>query len=139
MLCDEEFMLMEHSFLCAMDSYVNVPSYTAWLDRQDQTQVYLYLKKTLQFLQWQQARRGGGVDTSYAQRFSDWVHEQLIRGDTEALLGYRQLHPDAGRAQPRDEHLLPLFVTAATGGSPQIIYDQDASNGEHAISGYMFQ
>ena len=32
--------------------YVNVPSYTAWLDRQDQTQVYLYLKKTLQFLQW---------------------------------------------------------------------------------------
>lgn len=55
---DEEFMLMEHSFLCAMDSYVNVPGYTAWLDRQDQTQVYRYLKRTLQFLQWQQARRG---------------------------------------------------------------------------------
>ncbi|WP_342247319.1 sulfotransferase family protein [Pseudomonas sp. OTU5201] len=55
---DEEFMLMEHSFLCAMDSYVNVPAYTAWLDRQDQTQVYTYLKKMLQFLQWQQARRG---------------------------------------------------------------------------------
>lgn len=55
---DEEFMLMEHSFLCAMDSYVNVPSYTAWLDRQDQTQVYRYLKRSLQFLQWQQARRG---------------------------------------------------------------------------------
>lgn len=55
---DEEFMLMEHSFLCAMDSYVNVPSYTAWLDAQDQTQVYRYLKRTLQFLQWQQARRG---------------------------------------------------------------------------------
>ncbi|MFZ6049882.1 sulfotransferase [Pseudomonas sp. CR3202] len=55
---DEEFMLMEHSFLCAMDSYVNVPAYTAWLDRQDQTQVYAYLKKMLQFLQWQQARRG---------------------------------------------------------------------------------
>ncbi|VVM39214.1 sulfotransferase family protein [Pseudomonas fluorescens] len=55
---DEEFMLMEHSFLCAMDSYVNVPSYTAWLDAQDQTQVYQYLKRTLQFLQWQQTRRG---------------------------------------------------------------------------------
>ncbi|MDW3711689.1 MULTISPECIES: sulfotransferase family protein [unclassified Pseudomonas] len=55
---DEEFMLMEHAFLCAMDSYVNVPGYTAWLDRQDQTQVYAYLKKMLQFLQWQQARRG---------------------------------------------------------------------------------
>lgn len=55
---DEEFMLMEHSFLCAMDSYVNVPAYTAWLDRQDQVQVYAYLKKMLQFLSWQQARRG---------------------------------------------------------------------------------
>ncbi|WP_336333271.1 sulfotransferase [Pseudomonas putida] len=55
---DEEFMLMEHSFLCAMDSYVNVPSYTAWLDRQDQTQVYQYLKRCLQFLQWQQGLRG---------------------------------------------------------------------------------
>ncbi|UXJ55121.1 sulfotransferase family protein [Pseudomonas citronellolis] len=55
---DEEFMLMEHSFLCAMDSYVNVPGYTAWLDRQDQAQVYRYLKRSLQFLQWQQARRG---------------------------------------------------------------------------------
>ena len=55
---DEEFMLMEHSFLCAMDSYVDVPAYTAWLDAQDQTQVYRYLKQMLQFLQWQQARRG---------------------------------------------------------------------------------
>jgi hypothetical protein len=58
MQSDEEFMLMEHSFMCAMDSYANVPSYTAWLDRQDQSPVYTYLKKMLQFLQWQQQRRG---------------------------------------------------------------------------------
>lgn len=58
MQADEEFMLMEHSFMSAMDSYVNVPSYTAWLDRQDQTPVYDYLKKMLQFLQWQKLQRG---------------------------------------------------------------------------------
>jgi hypothetical protein len=58
MLCDEEFMLMEHSFMCAMDAYVNVPSYTRWLDRQDQRPVYTQLKKMLQFLQWQKAQRG---------------------------------------------------------------------------------
>ncbi|MES2262043.1 MAG: sulfotransferase [Pseudomonadota bacterium] len=58
MQADEEFMLMEHSFMSAMDSYVNVPSYTAWLDRQDQTPVYEYLKKMLQFLQWQKGLRG---------------------------------------------------------------------------------
>jgi hypothetical protein len=55
---DEEFMLMEHSFMCAMDSYANVPRYTAWLAQQDQTPVYAYLKKVLQFLQWQKAQRG---------------------------------------------------------------------------------
>ncbi|MBN3792368.1 sulfotransferase [Burkholderia sp. Ac-20353] len=57
MLADEEFMLMEHSFVCAMDSYANVPGYTAWLARQDLTPVYAYLKRMLQFLQWQKARR----------------------------------------------------------------------------------
>ncbi|MBH3429064.1 sulfotransferase family protein [Pseudomonas alkylphenolica] len=58
MLCDEEFMLMEHSFMCAMDAYVNVPSYTRWLDQQDQRPVYTQLKKMLQFLQWQKQQRG---------------------------------------------------------------------------------
>lgn len=58
MQADEEFMLMEHSFMCAMDSYVNVPTYTAWLARQDQTPVYTYLKTMLQFLQWQKRQRG---------------------------------------------------------------------------------
>ena len=58
MLCDEEFMLMEHSFMCAMDAYVNVPSYTRWLDQQDQRPVYTQLKKMLQFLQWQKSQRG---------------------------------------------------------------------------------
>ncbi|WP_063550102.1 sulfotransferase family protein [Burkholderia territorii] len=58
MLADEEFMLMEHAFVCAMDSYANVPRYTAWLEKQDLTPVYTYLKRMLQFLQWQKARRG---------------------------------------------------------------------------------
>ncbi|MDS0860453.1 sulfotransferase [Burkholderia pseudomultivorans] len=58
MLADEEFMLMEHSFVCAMDSYANVPRYTAWLEQQDLTPVYTYLKRMLQFLQWQKAQRG---------------------------------------------------------------------------------
>lgn len=58
MQADEEFMLMEHSFMCAMDSYANVPAYTAWLAQQDQTPVYTYLKTMLQFLQWQKRQRG---------------------------------------------------------------------------------
>ncbi|MFJ4293766.1 sulfotransferase family protein [Cupriavidus sp. NPDC089707] len=69
MAADEEFMLMEHSFLCAMDSYANVPGYTDWLARQDRTEVYTYLKTMLQFLQWQKRQRAE-TPTAPAQR---WV------------------------------------------------------------------
>lgn len=55
---DEEVMLMEHSFLSAFDSYANIPSYVAWLDAQDQTPAYHFLKRSLQFLQWQKRKRG---------------------------------------------------------------------------------
>ncbi|HVT34103.1 MAG TPA: sulfotransferase, partial [Nevskiaceae bacterium] len=55
---DEEVMLMEHSFLSAFNAYAYVPSYTRWLDRQDQAPAYAYLKRMLQFLQWQKRQRG---------------------------------------------------------------------------------
>jgi hypothetical protein len=55
---DEEVMLMEHSFLSAFDAYAQVPGYVAWLDRQDQAPAYRYLKRMLQFLQWQKRQRG---------------------------------------------------------------------------------
>jgi hypothetical protein len=57
-LADEEVILMEHSFLSAMDAYANLPSYVAWLGQQDQTPAYTYLKRQLQFLQWQKRQRG---------------------------------------------------------------------------------
>ncbi|HUS23843.1 MAG TPA: sulfotransferase [Candidatus Binatia bacterium] len=55
---DEEVMLMEHSFLSAFNAYAQIPQYTAWLDAQDQGPAYRYLKRMLQFLQWQKRRRG---------------------------------------------------------------------------------
>lgn len=42
--------------------------------------------------------------------------EQLSAGLVEALLHYRQQHPDALRAHPRDEHLLPLFTALGAAG-----------------------
>jgi hypothetical protein len=55
---DEEVMLMEHSFLSAFDAYANIPAYVEWLDQQDQTPAYLFLRRCLQFLQWQKRKRG---------------------------------------------------------------------------------
>ena len=89
---------------------------------------------------WQLAEMGAAVDTSYAQRFSDWVHDRLIAGDEEALLGYRQLHPDAARAQPRDEHLLPLFTAlgaAGIGNQPRAIH-RGISDHVIAMDSYVF-
>lgn len=74
MLCDEEFMLMEHSFLCAMDAYVNVPSYTHWLDQQDQRPVYVQLKKMLQFLQWQKQQRGESTGQRWLLKAPQHLH-----------------------------------------------------------------
>lgn len=60
---DEEIMLIEHSFLSHVpESAANVPSYRSWLDGQDLTPGYRFLKRLLQYLQWQkkEAGRGGG-------------------------------------------------------------------------------
>ncbi|MDH1254658.1 sulfotransferase [Comamonas thiooxydans] len=73
-LCDEEFMLMEHSFLCAMDAYADVPSYTSWLDQQDQRPVYVQLKKMLQFLQWQKSQRGEAQGQRWLLKASQHLH-----------------------------------------------------------------
>lgn len=55
---DEEVMLTEHSFISAFNAYTNIPSYNAWLESTDQTPVYEYLRRMLQFLQWQKRQRG---------------------------------------------------------------------------------
>ena len=53
---DEEIMLLEHSFFSTNpEAFVNVPTFSAWLDQQDQTPGYRYLKKLLQVLQWQKS------------------------------------------------------------------------------------
>lgn len=58
MAADEEVMLMEHSMHSAFAGYAHVPSYDAWMAQRDQTQAYRYLKRMLQFLQWQKHQRG---------------------------------------------------------------------------------
>jgi hypothetical protein len=56
---DEEVLLLEHSFLSHVpEAFANIPSYRRWIDEQDWTPAYAYLKKLLQFLQWQKRQRG---------------------------------------------------------------------------------
>jgi len=56
---DEDIMLLEQSFYSFMtQSSANVPTFDAWLEQQDHTPGYEYLKLLLQFLQWQKKRSG---------------------------------------------------------------------------------
>ncbi|MBA6412919.1 sulfotransferase [Parahaliea sp. F7430] len=56
---DEDIMLLEQSFYSFnCQALVNIPSFDAWIEAQDHTPGYEYLKLMLQFLQWQKKRSG---------------------------------------------------------------------------------
>jgi len=60
---DEEIMLLEHAFISANpEAFCNVPEFARRLEDEDATAGYRYLKRLLQFLQWQkkESGRGGG-------------------------------------------------------------------------------
>lgn len=96
---DEEVMLMEHSFLSAFNAYADIPTYTAWLDDHDQRPAYEYLRRMLQFLQWQQRHRGVG-----GERWLLKSPHHLLRVDTllDVFPGARivQTHRDPAETIP---------------------------------------
>ncbi len=56
---DEEILLLEHSFYSTVpESFANIPSYAHYLEAHDNTPAYLYMRKLLQFLQWQKKKKG---------------------------------------------------------------------------------
>lgn len=61
-------------------------------------------------------QRAVGDVPPYVRQFADWVAERLEEGDLEALLNYRDRAPEALRAHPTEEHLLPLFVALGAAG-----------------------
>jgi 4,5-DOPA dioxygenase extradiol len=53
----------------------------------------------------------------YAQHFADWLNARLVAHDVEALVAYRGRAPEAARAHPSEEHLLPLLVAWGAAGA----------------------
>ena len=57
----------------------------------------------------------------YAEAFADWVGKTLSANDTDALVAYRDVAPQAERAHPTEEHMLPLhFAWGAAGEAPEV-------------------
>lgn len=56
---DEEIMLMEQAFQSrTAESFADIPSFSHWLEGRDQRPGYAYLRRMIQFLQWQHRRLG---------------------------------------------------------------------------------
>jgi hypothetical protein len=56
---DEEIVFLADSFLSHIpEASCHVPAYRSWLDSQDFTPAYRYLRRMLQLLQWQKRQRG---------------------------------------------------------------------------------
>lgn len=58
-----------------------------------------------------------GTVEPYVRAFQDWMKHSIEAKDMAAVLDYRRLAPDAVRAHPTDEHLLPLFVALGAAGA----------------------
>ncbi len=54
---------------------------------------------------------------AWASDFSAWLNDTISAGQTEAMLNYRALAPNAVQNHPTEEHLLPLFVAAGAGSA----------------------
>ena len=63
------------------------------------------------------ASRNGGQTPDYVREFSDWMADHLASSDIAEMLNYRQQAPNASRAHPTDEHLLPLYLALGAAGS----------------------
>ncbi len=69
---------------------------------------------------YQLARQQGAGAAAYVRPFADWFWRRIQAGDLPALLDYRRQAPQALRAHPQEDHLLPLYVAlgAAAGSEP---------------------
>ena len=80
-----------------------------------------------------------GEVAPYVDEFRGWMLERMREGDLEALLDYRRRAPQAARAHPQDDHLMPLYVAlGAAAGAPVAHPHDSVDRGVMAMDIYTF-
>ena len=76
----------------------------------------------------------------YVTEFVDWIRAAVVRGDKQSLLHAMKIAPNAQRAHPSDEHLLPLMFAlgAAADVLPTSIIDGGVQCGVLSMESYVF-
>lgn len=67
-----------------------------------------------------------GPADSWAFQTNAWVKNKLNNAEIEELLHFEQLAPNASKAQPSPEHLLPLYFvigSSLSGDQVEVVYD----------------
>lgn len=63
-------------------------------------------------------RAAGAQAPAWAVAFDDWLAERIEAGAIDDLVAYRERGPEARRAHPSEEHLLPLYVALGAAEGP---------------------
>ena len=79
----------------------------------------------------------GSPEPDWSREFSDWMHDKLLARDDAALADYRNLAPHAARAQPTEEHFLPLLTAYGAGGAATRLHSS-ATFGSLRMDSYSF-
>ena len=79
----------------------------------------------------------GAPEPGWSAGFAEWTHNALIEGRENDLANYRRLAPDAARAQPTEEHFMPLFVAYGAGGKAERLH-RSATFGSLRMDAYAF-
>lgn len=81
--------------------------------------------------------RGGG-EPDWSTRFAGYLDAAILERRTDDIIRYRENAPDAGRAHPRDEHILPLFVAYGAGETAKRLH-RSATFGSLRMDAYSFE
>merc|ERR1712137_248669 len=63
-----------------------------------------------------------------AKDFNEWLKETMLGDDRVKGMLEWQKAPGARHCHPREEHLLPLFMTSMVNGKAELIYEADNGN-----------
>jgi 4,5-DOPA dioxygenase extradiol len=76
----------------------------------------------------------------WVSEFAEWLNQNVIKGNIDALLDYKNIAPYAQKNHPTPEHLLPLFVAIGAGGenSKAIQIHQSYTYGVFSMAAFKF-
>jgi 4,5-DOPA dioxygenase extradiol len=79
----------------------------------------------------------GGAEPEWSARYSAWMDGALAERRDDDLIHYRTRAPEADRAHPTEDHILPLFVAYGAGTATRRLH-ASASFGSLRMDAYAF-